>query len=85
MNAYRSLGDAEMKSEPAKSPCLMTKCAAKYLVLSPRTLEDLRASGKGPRYFKLGPGRGARVVYRLQDLDAWLARFAYTSTSEYGS
>ena len=63
---------------------LTTPEAAKLLRLSRRTLEGLRVSGTGPRYFKLGPGRMAKVVYKFQDLDQWLARFQFASTSEYG-
>jgi helix-turn-helix protein len=63
--------------------CLVTKQAARYLHASPRTLERWRVDGDGPPYFKLGPGLRAKVLYRLSDLDAWLARFRYNSTSEY--
>ena len=65
-------------------PLLTTDEAATRLRLSPRTLERLRVSGEGPRYVKAGPGKRARVFYRQGDLDAWLARFSYGSTSEYG-
>ena len=64
--------------------CLVTKEAAQYLHASPRTLERWRVDGDGPPYIKLGPGLRAKVLYRLSDLDAWLARFRYSSTSEYG-
>jgi hypothetical protein len=64
--------------------CLVTKEAAQYLHASPRTLERWRVDGDGPPYIKLGPGLRAKVLYRLSDLDAWLARFRYNSTSEYG-
>lgn len=63
--------------------CLVTKEAAQYLHASPRTLERWRVDGDGPPYIKLGPGLRAKVLYRLRDLDAWLARFRYNSTSEY--
>jgi predicted DNA-binding transcriptional regulator AlpA len=62
---------------------LTTPEAAKLLRLSRRTLEGMRVSGTGPRYFKLGPGKMAKVVYRTQDLERWLAAFQYGSTSEY--
>ena len=44
--------------------------AAAYLGVSPRTLENWRASGDGPDYARLG----ARVVYRIVDLDKFLAK-----------
>ena len=43
--------------------------AARYLGISPRTLEGWAVRGGGPRMLKLG----SRVVYRRRDLDAWLA------------
>jgi len=76
---------------PAATPCeqtgvmplLTTAEAAGRLRLSPRTLERLRVSGDGPRYVKAGPGKRARVFYLGRDLDAWLSRFQFASTSEY--
>ena len=52
--------------------------AARYLRLSPRTLERHRVAGTGPRFTKLG----RRVVYALAELDAWTASRTFTSTSE---
>lgn len=57
--------------------------AAEYLRLSVRTLEGMRVDGTGPRYYKVGPGRRAKVVYRVTDLEEWLERFRFGSTSEY--
>lgn len=62
---------------------LTTAEAAEYLRLKRRTLEDMRVTGVGPRYYKMGPGRMARVVYRKVDLDTWVERFSFGSTSEY--
>jgi hypothetical protein len=43
--------------------------AAAYVgVVSPKTMENWRSLGIGPRYLKLG----GRVAYRIADLDAWL-------------
>lgn len=47
--------------------------AAEYLGLQPQTLRLWRSQRRGPAYIKLGTGRFARVRYRVQDLDAWLA------------
>ena len=63
---------------------LTTTEAADLLRLSPRTLEDMRVTGSGPRYFKLGPGKRSKVVYRREDLEAWFTQFGFRSTSEYG-
>ncbi|MBT3069263.1 helix-turn-helix domain-containing protein [Rhodomicrobium sp. Az07] len=67
----------------AISGLLTTVEAAAFLRLSPRTLEDMRVTGTGPRYFKLGPGKRSKVVYRKEDLEAWFTRFGFNSTSEY--
>lgn len=45
--------------------------AARYLRMSPVTLQCWAARGYGPRYCRSGAKRG-RVVYRRADLDAWL-------------
>jgi predicted DNA-binding transcriptional regulator AlpA len=57
---------------------LRTKEAAEFLSLSARTLEKHRTYGTGPAYRKLG----GRVVYAIDDLDAWTKRGAVTSTSD---
>ena len=49
------------------SPFLNTEQAAFYLGLSPRTLQQLRGDGEGPRF-----RRHCRFVrYHIDDLDSW--------------
>jgi predicted DNA-binding transcriptional regulator AlpA len=57
---------------------LRTPEAARFLGLSGRTLEKHRTYGTGPAYRKLG----GRVVYAVDDLQAWADRGAVTSTSD---
>ncbi|TPW27708.1 helix-turn-helix transcriptional regulator [Pararhizobium mangrovi] len=57
---------------------LRTPEAARFLGLSGRTLEKHRTYGTGPRYSKIG----GRVVYRLDDLQAWVERGTKRSTSD---
>jgi predicted DNA-binding transcriptional regulator AlpA len=57
---------------------LRTKEAAEFLSLSARTLEKHRTYGTGPAYRKLG----GRVVYSIDELEAWADRGAVTSTSD---
>lgn len=57
---------------------LRTREAAGYLGLSPRTMEKHRTYGTGPAYHKLG----GRVVYAIDDLEAWAERGVVTSTSD---
>lgn len=59
---------------------LRTPEAARLLGLSDRTLEKHRTYGTGPAYRKLG----GRVVYALEDLQAWADRGTKTSTSDPG-
>lgn len=54
---------------PADTPWLTTIEAAKYLKLSPRTLDDYRTNSVGPAYTR----RSHNVVrYYRPDLDAWM-------------
>ncbi|RUX27826.1 DNA-binding protein [Mesorhizobium sp. M2A.F.Ca.ET.042.01.1.1] len=57
---------------------LRTSEAAHFLSLSARTLEKHRTYGTGPAYRKLG----GRVVYSVDDLQAWAQRGAMTSTAD---
>lgn len=57
---------------------LRTPEAARFLGLSDRTLEKHRSYGTGPVYRKIG----GRVVYTIDDLQAWSERGARTSTSD---
>jgi hypothetical protein len=59
---------------------LRTAEAARYLSLSPRTLEKHRTYGTGPAYRKIG----GRVVYAIADLNAWADVGTRTSTSDAG-
>jgi predicted DNA-binding transcriptional regulator AlpA len=54
--------------------------AARYTGLSEAFLNRLRSSGGGPRFVKAG----ARVIYRVADIDAWLAARVRRSTSDMG-
>jgi predicted DNA-binding transcriptional regulator AlpA len=69
-----------MSANPAGLPprFLRTPEAARFLSLSGRTLEKHRTYGTGPAYRKLG----GRVVYSIDDLQAWADRGAVTSTSD---
>ena len=52
--------------------------AARLLGISPRTLEKYRCHGSGPTFRKLG----GRVVYAIDDLEAWADQAACRSTSD---
>lgn len=59
---------------------LTTPEAARFLALSGRTLEKHRTYGTGPVYRKVG----GRVIYALEDLEAWANRGLRSSTSDPG-
>lgn len=63
---------------------MTSKETAALLRVSSRTLERMRVEGNGPRYLKVGPGKRARVLYRQADIETWLAKYSFGSTSEYG-
>lgn len=60
---------------------LVTTDAAAYLSLSSRTLEKHRVYGTGPIFYKLG----GRVVYAIDDLEAWVKLGMRSSTSDPGT
>lgn len=57
---------------------LRTQEAARFLGISIRTLEKHRTYGTGPTYRKIG----GRVLYAVEDLQAWTAIGARKSTSD---
>ena len=59
---------------------LTTKQAAKFLSLSPKTLEKMRVYGRGPVFIKMS----SRVVYDQDDLISWAKAGARRSTSDPG-
>jgi len=59
---------------------LTAEAAAEVLGLAMSTLAKLRLSGNGPVYCKLG----RRVVYRKEDLEAWLDSRVARNTSDAG-
>ena len=77
-------GDGSAMHDDGDACALLTTAeAAHVLRLSPRTLERFRVEGTGPSYLKAGPGKRARVLYRLDDLQAWLNQSRFSSTSDY--
>ena len=64
-----------------RNQVLRTAEAAAYCGSSASTFEKLRLTGGGPVYSKIG----RRVVYRVEDLDAWLNASKRRSTSEKGN
>jgi len=63
---------------PPTPKFLNSKQAAEYLGLKPNTLAKMRVFGNGPKYRK----HGFRVLYALDDLNAWSEASSRRSTSE---
>ena len=66
------------EQSPTLQRLLNTVEASAYCGSSASTFEKLRLNGGGPVYSKIG----RRVVYRLADLDEWLAANRRRSTSD---
>lgn len=56
------------------SDALTSKEVAARLRIKPRTLNNWRVKGKGPKFYKLHDGPKAPVRYRLQDVLAYEQR-----------
>ena len=57
---------------------LSTRALGERWSISPRTLERWRCAGEGPRFLKLG----GRVVYRIDDIEAFEAAHLRSRTDE---
>ena len=69
---------SEMTNGHAAARYLTNDEAATFLRLSPRTLEKQRVIGGGPRFRKFG----RRVVYAIDDLEAWANARSFEMTSD---
>lgn len=58
-------------------PFVTTETAARYLALSPHSLECYRAKGTGPAFYKFGKA----VRYAVADLEAWIAECRHSQTA----
>ena len=54
-----------------------TEEAARFLALSPHSLECYRAKGTGPAFYKFGKA----VRYAVTDLDAWILACRHSQTA----
>lgn len=62
-----------MSTSTLITPAALTaKDAAAYLGLSRQTLANWRLRGLGPAYSRLGGSGRPRIVYLIEDLDAFL-------------
>lgn len=61
------------ETTPVRPAVLASSAAAEYIGVSIGHLANLRARGEGPAYLRLSDSPRSAVVYRIADLDAWLA------------
>ena len=62
--------------DTGKIPFVDTEVAARYLALTPHSLECYRSLGGGPPFYKFGKF----VRYAVKDLTAWAADRRHTRT-----
>jgi hypothetical protein len=72
MSATSAQSRASRVAAAAPSGALPSPAASAYIGVASKTLSNWRALGEGPRYVRLGKPH-ARVVYRVADLDDYLA------------
>lgn len=58
-----------MMQQHDDEPLMCETAAADFVKLSTRTLQQMRAAGRGPRWVQLS---GRRIAYRRADLAAWV-------------
>lgn len=64
---------ATMKEKARQLPVFLTAIEVADMVrLSPRTLEGMRLAGRGPPYIRMGESGRAKVIYKLEDVMAWI-------------
>lgn len=61
-------------------PLVTTPRAAELLGVSPKTVEDWRLKGRGPRFIRLGKA----IRYSMKDLEDFVAASVASSTSDQG-
>lgn len=78
-------GDYSMQAEPAKPAgevkyLTPKEVSKRFREISTRTLSNWRCLGTGPKYTKIG----GRILYPLDELEAWERGRTVNSTSSYG-
>jgi predicted DNA-binding transcriptional regulator AlpA len=77
MNEHSNIGGTVGATTAA---LLDERQAAAYLGWTPRTMQQRRFQGAGPRFVRLG---ARSIRYRVEDLDDFIEARLHTSTAEY--
>lgn len=74
----------QLKPLPATAPVYLSPEQVCELVpgMTVANLKDLRASGKGPAFFKPTGGRGHVTLYAQADIVAWVERSRVTTREQ---
>ena len=67
-------------TNPDHDKLLTTEQAAARMNLKPSTLRQWRCRGRGPNFYRVGDGPGARCRYPASELEEWLAERHNRST-----
>ena len=59
----------------SRSKTLTAKELAKRWDIHEGTIKNWRWKGKGPKFYKIGEGSKARVIYKMKDVLAYEKRF----------
>jgi len=73
--------EAKQGAEVVEPLLLKEGEAAKFLNISPRTLQGWRVTGGGPTFIKIS---SRCVRYRWEDLEEWIQERARRSTADLG-
>ena len=76
---------AQAPTLDTNKPTLSHIEAAALMGVTEGTLRVWRCTGKGPRFTKYGDNPRGTVVYRRDDVIAWMDDQTYNSTSEFSS
>lgn len=61
-----------MSTTTTTSVWLTSPQAAARIGVHPMTMVNWRHLGRGPKYEKLGPGKGAHTRYHVDEIDKWM-------------
>jgi hypothetical protein len=76
----RRFGSRNDRSIGTEGPNLSREGAARYLGYSIAALKAFATKGGGPPYCQVG--KRGKIIYRVADLDAWLASSLKQSTAD---
>ena len=81
MKRYSAPMPVQSSSEDVDADIFLTEAQAADLInINPRTLQQWRLRGAGPKFVRIS---SRCVRYRYRDVTDWAVRLLHSSTSEY--